>query len=56
MHDTCHLETTNARNLPFYEKHGFRVADEHRMPHEGPSIWGLVAKLDRGPASLAPFS
>lgn len=43
-----YLETTNARNLPFYEQHGFRVVGEERLPYEGPRIWGLVAERDRG--------
>jgi len=43
----CYLETANARNLPFYEQHGFRVVGERRLPRGGPAIWGLVAGLVR---------
>jgi ribosomal protein S18 acetylase RimI-like enzyme len=44
-----YLETTQARNLPLYEKHGFRVMDEARWAGNGPRIWSLVAKPDRIP-------
>jgi ribosomal protein S18 acetylase RimI-like enzyme len=47
----CYLETTHARNLPFYEKHGFRVREERRWPRSGLRIWGLVAGRDRATAA-----
>lgn len=39
----CYQETANARNLPFYQKHGFRVVAEKHLPDAGPGIWSLVA-------------
>lgn len=39
----CYLETANARNLPFYEKLGFRVVGTKHSPGEGPGIWSMVA-------------
>jgi GNAT superfamily N-acetyltransferase len=33
------LETGNPRNVPFYERHGFRVVDEADVPGGGPHIW-----------------
>jgi GNAT superfamily N-acetyltransferase len=34
------LETTNERNLPLYERHGFRLTSECAIP-EGPHVWGM---------------
>lgn len=33
------LETGTARNVPLYERHGFRVADDADAPGGGPHIW-----------------
>lgn len=33
----AHLESTNPRNVPFYERHGFVVLGEERLP-DGPLI------------------
>lgn len=43
----CYLETENAANIPFYERHGFQVAAEDAVPAGGPHIWAMV----RGPSS-----
>jgi ribosomal protein S18 acetylase RimI-like enzyme len=37
----CFLETANGRNLPFYEKHGFRMVYEEDPPGGAPRIWGF---------------
>lgn len=37
----CYLETTAPRNLPFYTRHGFRVAAEADVPG-GPHLWALL--------------
>lgn len=34
----CYLESSNPRNVSFYERLGFRVLDEVRMPGGGPSM------------------
>ncbi len=34
----AHLESSNPRNVPFYERHGFRVVDEHRCGVDGPPL------------------
>ena len=33
-----YLESSNVRNVSFYERLGFRVLDELRMPGGGPSM------------------
>jgi GNAT superfamily N-acetyltransferase len=33
------LETGNPRNVPLYERHGFRVTDAADAPMDGPRIW-----------------
>lgn len=38
----CYLETMNEANLPFYEKHGFRVANEGVVPGHGLRAWAML--------------
>ena len=33
------LETGNPRNVPLYERHGFRLIDEGDAPGGGPHVW-----------------
>ncbi|HLZ69581.1 MAG TPA: GNAT family N-acetyltransferase [Dehalococcoidia bacterium] len=35
----AYLETANPRNLPLYERHGFRVQREFTVPRGGPLNW-----------------
>lgn len=37
-----YLETTNPRNPPFYEKHGFEVRVQEPLCANGPIIWYMV--------------
>jgi len=37
----CYLETTKARNVPFYQKHGFAVVVEDDLPGGGPHYWTM---------------
>jgi GNAT superfamily N-acetyltransferase len=47
------LETGTARNVPLYERHGFRLTDEADSPDGGPHVWfmrrdpGEIASLGR---------
>lgn len=34
----CYLESSNERNVPLYERHGFTVTAERRLP-KGPLVW-----------------
>ena len=43
----CYLETANNRNLPFYDKQGFRVVSQQHLPGKGPGCWSLVAENDQ---------
>ncbi len=38
---SCYLETEKARNVAFYEKHGFQVVVEDVNPGGGPPWWGM---------------
>ena len=38
----CYLETTNRRNIAFYERHGFRLVGERTVVPGGPGIWGML--------------
>jgi len=45
----CYLETGVERNIPFYEKHGFRVVGEGRVPGLEVPVWALRREAP-GPA------
>lgn len=40
----CYLETSNARNIAFYQKHGFSVASEGAIPKSNLHVWAMVRK------------
>lgn len=37
----CYLETANGRNVPFYERHGFKVITDEHLP-DGPQCWTML--------------
>jgi ribosomal protein S18 acetylase RimI-like enzyme len=41
----CFLETTNIRNVGFYEKHGFQLVREGRPSGGGPLVWSLIRRV-----------
>lgn len=48
----AYLENTNERNLPLYERYGFRILRELQVPDGGPPIWGMGR--DPRPAAASP--
>ena len=45
----AYLESSKEENIPFYQRHGFRVTQELRVP-DGPRLWSML----RRPTSLNP--
>ena len=41
MNLPCYLETTNQRNVAYYERNGFRLVGERPIAGGGPTIWGM---------------
>ena len=37
----AYLESSNEKNVPLYERHGFRVVDVLDLPDEGPPVWRM---------------
>jgi ribosomal protein S18 acetylase RimI-like enzyme len=37
----AYLESSKPRNVALYERHGFRVVEELRLPKQGPPIWRM---------------
>jgi GNAT superfamily N-acetyltransferase len=38
----CYLETFQPRNLPLYQKHGFKITVEEVEPNSGVRGWGFL--------------
>src|SRR5260221_11341613 len=37
----CYREATNEANVPFYQKHGFKVVSEGEIPSRGLRVWAM---------------
>lgn len=37
----AYLESSNIRNVPLYERHGFVVTGEMTLPDDGPTLWAM---------------
>jgi ribosomal protein S18 acetylase RimI-like enzyme len=35
----AYLESSKEKNVPFYERHGFRVVERFQVPNGGPPLW-----------------
>ncbi len=46
----CYLETQYERNVPFYERHGFKVVQVGSVPDDGPRFWAMLRKPAGHPA------
>jgi len=38
----AYLETSQERNVRYYERNGFTVSEEFFVPHDGPKIWTMI--------------
>jgi ribosomal protein S18 acetylase RimI-like enzyme len=37
----AYLESSKRRNVALYERHGFRVVEEMKLPNDGPPLWRM---------------
>jgi ribosomal protein S18 acetylase RimI-like enzyme len=42
MNLPCYLETTNQRNIVFYQRNGFRLVGDRPIARSGPTVWGML--------------
>lgn len=40
----AYLESSNIKNVPLYQRHGFEITSEFRPEPSGPQIWGMWRK------------
>jgi ribosomal protein S18 acetylase RimI-like enzyme len=43
----CYLETMNEKNVPFYEKHGFKIVSDAEVPRHGLRVWAMLREPGR---------
>jgi ribosomal protein S18 acetylase RimI-like enzyme len=49
----AYLESSKQRNVVLYERHGFKVVEELRLPQDGPPLWRMWRDPLDQPASAA---
>jgi GNAT superfamily N-acetyltransferase len=49
----AYLECSNERNLPLYERHGFRITGEYRLEPAAPMIWFMARDNKKGPGAVS---
>ena len=52
----AYLESSKRRNVVLYERHGFRVVEEVRLPNDGPPLWRMWREPGAGPPDASPAS
>ena len=43
----CYLETSNERNVPFYQKYGFTIVSEGEVPKSNLRVWAMLRRSYR---------
>lgn len=41
----AYLESSNEKNNPLYERHGFRIIRENKLPDGGPKVWYMQREV-----------
>jgi hypothetical protein len=44
MEGPAHLESSNLKNVPLYQRFGFEVIEEIPLPEDGPTLWAMLRR------------